>query len=355
MPHKMSAHLVVDGLTVRFKEKTAVDNVSFQLAEGHIGCLLGPSGCGKTTILRAIAGFQALAAGKILLHGERVSDAHCVLAVEKRRVGMLFQDFALFPHLSVADNVGFGLLEEHGARKRARIDELLELVELSDCSRVFPHQLSGGQQQRVALARALAPNPKILLLDEPFSNIDVDLREQLVRDVGTILRQQRITTLLVTHDQLEAFAIADEIGVLNDGHLHQWDTGFNLYHQPADLFVADFIGQGVLLDGEILPNNQVRTELGDISGKRLNSGLNPGDRVHVLVRPDDVLHDDSSAMKATVIEKSFRGAEFMYRLRLETGGEVLCFAPSHHNHAVNEQIGICLELDHLIVFKKTDY
>jgi len=262
---------------------------------------------------------------------------------------MVFQDFALFPHLSVERNIGFGLrLMSHGERKR-RVDELLELVNMTEARKQYPHQLSGGQQQRVALARAMAPRPDVLLLDEPFSSMDAELREQLAREVREVLKRDRISAILVTHDQLEAFAMADQIAVLSNGRIHQWGSGFTLYHEPVDRFVADFIGQGVMLPARVIDDLQVETELGVLAG-RLPHGLTAGRNADVLLRPDDVLHDDASAMKAEVVSRAFRGAEYLYTLRLASGTQILCLVQSHHNHAPGEMIGIRPDLEHLVAF-----
>lgn len=326
-----------------------VRQVSFKLKAGRIGCLLGPSGCGKTTLLRAIAGFETLQGGEIRMRGQVVSHAGWSLPPEKRRVGMVFQEFALFPHLKTSENIGFGLHDLSERERHSRVRELLKLVGLSDYENSYPHQLSGGQQQRVALARAMAPRPELLLLDEPFSSMDAELREQLAREVRGILKEEEVTALLVTHDQYEAFAMADEIGVLNAGQLMQWDSGYNLYHRPGNRFVADFIGQGVLLPGEVLSENQVQTELGVVSGQ-LPTECKIGCKLELLLRPDDIQHDDQSRLQAKVVAKAFRGAEFLYTLEMASGTRVLCFAPSHHDHALGEQIGIRVEVDHLVMF-----
>ncbi len=344
-----TVRLEVREVDVAYGETTVVDNVSFVLETGTIGCLLGPSGCGKTTLLRAIAGFEPVSQGEILIREQRVAQPGWMLPPERRHIGMVFQDFALFPHLSVARNVSFGLRAMSARQQRERVAELLDLVGLSQAAKLFPHELSGGMQQRVALARAMAPRPDILLLDEPFSSMDAELREQLAREVRAMLKRERVTAILVTHDQLEAFAMADMIGVLNQGTVHQWSTGFGLYHEPADRFVADFIGQGALLPANVLDDVQVRTELGRISGPQPH-GLEPGIQAEVLIRPDDILYDESSPRQATIVERSFRGAEFLYTLQLDSGSEVLCLVPSHHRHAVGERIGIRLEADHLVVF-----
>ena len=345
----MAKHLEVLDAVVAYQAEPVVCEVSFALDAGQIGCLLGPSGCGKTTLLRAIAGFELLRSGEIRMRGQVVSHAGWALPPEKRQVGMVFQDFALFPHLKAGDNIGFGLRHFSERERRARVQALLKLTGLSEYENSYPHQLSGGQQQRVALARAMAPRPELLLLDEPFSNMDTELREQLAREVRDILRKEEITALLVTHDQHEAFAMADEIGVLQQGRLMQWDNGYNLYHRPANRFVADFIGQGVILPGEAMGDGQVKTELGVIRGE-LPRGCQTGCKLELLLRPDDIQHDDQSPLQAKVVAKVFRGAEFLYTLALASGTRVLCLAPSHHDHAIGGLIGIRVEVDHLVVF-----
>jgi iron(III) transport system ATP-binding protein len=239
--------LEVSQLSVTYPggRQAAVQQVSFGLHAGDIGVLIGPSGCGKTTLLRAVAGLEPVSQGQIQLAGQVVSSAGLTLAPEARQIGMVFQDYALFPHLDVAGNVGFGIAHLPRAERTARVAEVLALVGLAGQQQRYAHELSGGQQQRVALARALAPRPRLLLLDEPFSNLDVDLRERLAHEVRSILKAANTTALFVTHDQLEAFAIGDTIGVMHQGQLHQWDDAYTLYHRPASRFVAEFIGHGV--------------------------------------------------------------------------------------------------------------
>ena len=342
--------LEVEKLTVLFDDITIISDVSFQLNKGNIGCLLGPSGCGKTTLLRTIAGFEQPHSGEIRINDQCFSNARILIPVEQRSVGMVFQDFALFPHLTVRDNIAFGLQKSAKQERRERIDEVVQLLEITDFQGKYPHQLSGGQQQRVAIARAIAPRPEILLLDEPFSNMDIELREQIAREVRKILKQADMTTILVTHNQFEAFAMADEIGVIRDGALLQWDNAFNLYHRPANDYVAGFIGEGVFLTGTVLSERVVETELGVITGQR-EHGRAVNDQVSVLLRPDDIIHDDYGSLTATVLDKTFRGAEFLYTLSLPSGSRLLSLAPSHHDHAIGEKIGIRLEIDHLVVFE----
>lgn len=229
--------------------RTVVQDLSLTLPAGHIGCLLGQSGCGKTTILRAIAGFEPVRSGHITVEGTVISSGSTQVAPEHRRVGMMFQDYALFPHLTVAENVAFGLRKLMNKTERAaRVQHLLELVGLAAAAGSYPHEISGGQQQRVALARALAPSPDLLLLDEPFSNLDVDTRERLAFEVRDILKSTGHTAILVTHNQAEAFAIADRIGVMRDGNIEQWDTPYNLHHHPVNTFVRDFVRREALVE-----------------------------------------------------------------------------------------------------------
>lgn len=347
----MTSHLDVEELDVNYDDHRVLQQISFSLEPGEIGCMLGPSGCGKTTVLRAIAGFEPPVHGRILIDSVEVSSNLYCMPTEKRNVGMVFQDYALFPHLSVADNIRFGLRNWKPKQQQARVNELLAMIGMPAYGQAFPHQLSGGQQQRVALARAMAPQPGILLMDEPFSNMDVELREQLAREVRDILKQENITAILVTHDQYEAFAMADQICVINEGKIVQQDSGYNLYHQPANRFVADFIGQGVIIPAEVTGEFTVKTELGVISGDTpIDSEI--GDTVDILIRPDDVVHDDDSEETAVVVEKAFRGADFLYFLRIDSGSEILCLAPSHHDHRINERIGIRLNVDHLVIFDR---
>jgi iron(III) transport system ATP-binding protein len=342
----------------------AVAGVSFGLRAGDIGVLIGPSGCGKTTLLRAVAGLERASAGSILLSKTIVSNASVHLPAEQRRIGMVFQDYALFPHLDVMHNVAFGIHHLPKSERTARVVEVLELVDLQDAGKRYPHELSGGQQQRVALARALAPKPQLLLLDEPFSNLDVDLRERLAHELRTILKRANATALFVTHDQLEAFAIGDVIGVMHEGKLHQWADAYTLYHRPATRFVADFIGHGVFSKAtvELHDDNDAKGgglhkhvvtplgELHDISPEVLEAL--PVGECDVLLRADDIVHDDNAPTKAQIVRKAFRGSEFLYTLKLKTGETVVAHVPSHHDHQLGEWIGIRAEVDHVVTFER---
>ena len=343
--------LSLNNVSVAYQKMEAVQDVTFELGVGQIGCLLGPSGCGKTSVLRAIAGFEKLAEGQICLRDHLVSTKHSHLEPEKRRVAVVFQDYALFPHLTVAQNIAFGLHERSSIQKRQRVTELLMLVGLPGYDSRFPHSLSGGQQQRVALARAMASKPDLLLLDEPFSSLDAELRDELAKELRAILKHENTTALMVTHDQHEAFAMADVIGVMNKGRLLQWSDAYALYHQPANRFVATFIGDGVFLSATVDNNIRLNSGLG-VFPVNPASGFKEGDNVVFLVRPDDIIHDDESEILAKVMDRSFQGAHILYELELQQVGHsrVLCLALSHHDHQLNELIGIRLDLEHLIVF-----
>ena len=350
-PDHRQALVAIQGIEQSYGANRVLNGLSFALRRGEIGCLLGASGCGKTTVLRCIAGFEPVAAGEIWLNGILVSRKNYSLPTEQRRIGMVFQDYALFPHLDVSANIAFGLHGLNKPQRGLRVAELLETVGLARAGGKFPHELSGGQQQRVALARALAPQPELLLLDEPFSNLDVELRERLSLEVRDILKQQNATAILVTHDQHEAFNIADVVGIMARGAIEQWDAPYNLYHEPASRMVADFIGQGTFLPGTVVNHKLVQLELGVFPAK-LPVEWPRGAAVDVLLRPDDIQHDDSSPLQAEVLHKAFRGAAFLYTLRLPGGGRVMSLAPSHHNHAIGEKIGIRLEIDHLVAFRR---
>jgi iron(III) transport system ATP-binding protein len=518
-----------------------VSEVTLALRGGEIGVLIGPSGCGKTSLLRAVAGLERCASGRVSIAGQALSNpaAGVHVSAERRKIGMVFQDYALFPHLSVADNVAFGVSHLPPPSRKERVRQMLDLVGLGHASNRAPHQLSGGQQQRVALARALAPQPRLLLLDEPFSSLDADLRERLAEEVRRILRTCGATALLVTHDQLEAFAVGDVIGVMNQGRLEQWADAYTLYHRPASRFVAQFIGHGVFTPATYVmtPHGpRLRTPLGDVVDDTLKvtwevlttvpapgaapsapvpapipapvpakaappkpelaaataatqtpadlnaalkamaqarraaqaagvapvpvapaapkagaaseqpsaqqmldailglapkaspaaplaaplaappapvalpepepetvafaeADLAPEPPAHppaeapppaeplsvitawqvtqtpeiapperrryridqmpygngecdVLLRADDIVHDDASAVRALIERKAFRGSEFLLTLRLSSGERVVAHVPSHHDHKVGEWIGIRAEIDHVVTFPR---
>ena len=341
--------LKLDDVACRYDEVVAVDGLSLHLRHGEIGCLLGPSGCGKTTVLRAIAGFEPIVRGTIRLDGREIATPAGGLPPDQRGVGMVFQDYALFPHLCVADNVGFGLRRLPRRERGAVTARLLDLVGLGGLADRYPHELSGGQQQRVAVARAVAPQPRLVLMDEPFSNLDVELRERLGSDIRHLLKDQGVAALFVTHDQHEAFLIGDRIGVMREGRLLQWDSAFNLYHQPADRFVADFIGQGRIVSGVLRAPDAIETPLGVIRGNVAYTWP-AGRRVALLLRPDDVVPDPDGPVEGEVVARAFKGAETLYTLRVTPDTEVLCEVPSRLDYPLGTRLRVRLEVEHLIVF-----
>lgn len=347
----MEALLEIKNIECRYGSHVAVQGLSMNVKEGSLVCLLGPSGCGKTTVLRAIAGFEPIVQGEIAIGGRCISRPGYTLAPDKRHLGMVFQDYALFPHMDVKTNIRFGLRNMPAKAKAAIARDILLAVGLRGMGDRYPHELSGGQQQRVALARALAAHPDLILLDEPFSNLDVDLRERLSNEVRTILKHQGITGILVTHDQNEAFALGDLIGVMHEGRIQQWDTAYNLYHEPANRFVADFIGQGTFLPGILVAPDTVQTTAGVVKGKH-NYDWPKGTEVDLLLRPDDILPDLDGPLRGVVVQKAFKGAEIMYTLRLAEGDTLLSLFPSHHDYQIGENVGIRLAADHLVAFPR---
>lgn len=303
------------GVRKRFGDTVALDGFDLEVAPGTVTALLGPSGCGKTTALRVVAGFERPDAGEVSLHGEVVSDRRRSLPPERRRVGMVFQDYALFPHLSVARNVGYGLDRLDRATRRRRVAEALELVGLSGLGDRMPGELSGGQQQRVALARALAPRPAVVLLDEPFSNLDAGLRAAVRDDVRAILEAAETTAVFVTHDQEEALSLADEVAVMGAGRTHQVAAPHELYTRPADRFVATFVGDAQLLPAARLGPYLVRTAVGDLPTAREVTR----EAVDVVLRPETLELTTGNGGRATVEGVTYFGHDQLVHLRLDDG------------------------------------
>ena len=326
-----------------------VRGVSLGLQPGELGCLLGPSGCGKTTLLRAIAGFQPLTRGRIEQRGREVASSRTSSPPESRGIGFVFQDLALFPHLDVDANVGFGLQALPRAERPNRVRDTLALLGLEDFGARYPHELSGGQQQRVALARSLAPRPDLLLLDEPFSSLDAHLRTAMRLELRRVLIHLGIAALLVTHDQDEAFAFATRIGVMQQGRLEQWDAPYDVYHRPATTFVAQFVGEGRFLRARVRPDGLVDSALGALRASQPH-GFTPGTDVRVLIRPDDVQLANAEGIDAEVGAVEFRGAETFYTLRLENREEISALLPSHRQHVVGDRLRVRLDLEHVVVF-----
>lgn len=306
-----------------FGGMTAADRVSFTLEPGEILSILGTSGCGKTSVLRLIAGFEAPDEGEIRIEGRVVSADHTLVPPEKRGVGMVFQEYALFPHMTVLQNIAFGLANISEQERHNRLSELLELVRLTGLERRYPHELSGGQQQRVALARTLAPKPVTLLLDEPFSNVDATMRADLRHEVNTILRESHITTMFVTHEREEAFAMADRVAVMSNGKFDQIDTPDTLYHAPATKSVASMVGTCDFLEG-VVSGGRIQTELGSLGWEPNGHDYADGTPVDVLVRLDDFQIAPDPKGTSIVTSREFRGDEIILVVRTPSGAELRC-------------------------------
>ena len=323
----------------------------FSLEESQIGCLLGPSGCGKTTVLRAIAGFENPTKGEIVLNGNKLNGSKIFVEPEKRQIGMVFQDIALFPHLSVESNIQFGIRSLPQNQRDKRSNELLDLVGMSQFKKTYPHELSGGQQQRIALARAMAPKPSLLLMDEPLSSLDEELREQLAREIRLILQQEKISAILVTHDQNEAFAVGDHICVMHQGRVQQNDSAYNLYHRPLNRFVAEFIGEGALLPGVVADEDTITTDLGEIKGN-LPESCKHQDNVDVLIRPENVILGDDKENRAVITERYFRGSGYLYSLKTSGGVELLSLIPGSEALQIDQSISVRLQIERPVVFSR---
>jgi iron(III) transport system ATP-binding protein len=330
--------------------RPAVQGITLAAREGEILCLLGPSGCGKTTILRAIAGFEPVRSGQIFLSGQLVSSPNVMTPTENRHVGMVFQEYALFPHLRVQDNIAFGLRHLARSERSARVQEMLRLTGLEGFERRYPHELSGGQQQRVALARALVQNPVVLLLDEPFSNLDPDMAGRMRQELHDLLRRTKTTTVLVTHDHDEAFAMADRIAVLNQGRLEQFDTPEMMYHMPATPFVADFVGQADFIPGTV-SQGMVHTELGEFPD---TIECKDGTAVVVMIRPDDIHLVPTEGARSRVLSRQFRGSENLYTVSLPSGQIVHSSQGSTSVYQAGTTVELRVLATHTVLFRREE-
>mgnify|MGYP001429646290 FL=1 len=340
--------LEIENISLSIEDTLILENLSLNVDEHEIISLIGPSASGKSSLLRIIAGFENISSGKVKLNGLIVDDRSTIVQPQNRNIGIIFQDLALFPHLSCKDNILFGVSNHSAAQKSQRLDRLCDLLDIASIIDKYPHEISGGQQQRIAIARALAPGPEILLLDEPFSALDEELKETLIHDVKNLLKEEKITTIVITHNIKEAFQLSDKIAFLDNKKIMQFDTAYNLYHKPHTKEIANFCGIGSFINGTIIDANHVSTILGDLFGD--TSKFKIGSNVSVMIRPDDIIHDDDSAQSAKVLEKVFFGSDFLYKLELLKGEKIYCYTPSHHNHSINEVIGIKPVIDHLILF-----
>jgi iron(III) transport system ATP-binding protein len=330
----------MDGVTVQYGDIGAIKDFTLDIDEGSLVALVGPSGCGKTTALRAIAGFEQPTTGTITIRGEVVSGENVLVAPEHRNVGMVFQEYALFPHISVAENVGYGV---RGSDRVRRVREVLELVGLDAHGDRFPHELSGGEQQRVALARALAPEPDVVLLDEPFSNLDAPQRERMRRELRKILKTARVTSILVTHDQAEALAIADVIAVMRDGHIRQVGLPDDVYAAPVSPWVAKFLGDAVLFDGTV-SGGSVSTVLGSVP-----TVLPDGVDARVMIRPEWITPTTAGNGTGLVIDREFYGHDQRVEIELVDGEIIEALVPTRHAVHVGDRVNI--ELADSIVYE----
>ncbi|MDO5687622.1 MAG: ABC transporter ATP-binding protein [Neisseria sp.] len=345
------SRLTIESLSVSYGSLPVLDKLSLTLESGEIGCLLGASGCGKTTALRTIAGFEKPRHGRIVLADRVLNDAHVHMPTHLRRIGMVFQDYALFPHLTIARNIAFGL--KNHADKQRRTAEMLELIGLSGYGEHYPHELSGGQQQRVALARALAPQPDLILLDEPFSNLDVQLRQNLSQEVRRLLKDQGASAILVTHDKQEAFATADKIGVLHQGCLQQWADPATLYQQPATPYVAEFIAEGTLLNATVRRiAGSLQADLGFAALPVNADGWQENDAVRVLIRPDDVSIDGTSSAQVRLLSRDFLGEYWRYTVATPDGQNFTFRAAANACHQPGNDLPLRIDIQDAIIFKE---
>ncbi len=341
-----ASHVLLKDISKTFGGVTAIHELTLEIKKGEFFSLLGPSGCGKTTILRLIAGLERPDKGNITI-GERVVAGAEWVPPEKRRIGLVFQDYALFPHMTVFKNIAFGLTGCSKNELKQKVTNMLDIVGLSDMANRYPHELSGGQQQRIALARALATSPQVMLLDEPFSNLDADLRMELRTETRRILKEKGTTTILVTHDQEEAFSLSDRVGVLNNGRLEQVGTPEEIYHRPISRFVAGFVGRADFVRGRIEGDSVVS----DIGIFPLDSEIPQGlQDVDIMIRPDDVDFVIDPKGTVSIIEAEFLGADIIYKLSLPNGKAIHSIRPSTKIFSVGSRVSITVDPAHIVVF-----
>ncbi len=340
-------------------EKNKVNSVNLKIAnQGEIVSLLGPSGVGKTTILRTIAGLQKLSAGEIFLKDKLISSNRIHVEPEKRNIALSFQDNSLFPNYKVIDNINFGKKRSNGNGFKYEAEDIIKLLHIEGILQKFPHQISAGEAQRVSLARSLMSKPDLLLLDEPFSNIDQSLKDEIQVSVKKLLKRINLTTIIVTHDSYEAFSMADKCGIILNQELKQYDVPYNVHHEPNSIEIANFLNKGVFIDVKVVDSecavHRLNHEiLGEIRGK-LSNNFPSGAKVKLLLQPEDLIHDDQSQLKLEVVDRKFRGTNFIYTLKTKNGEHLPVFVHSHHihQHEKSEKFGIKspIYIDHLVCF-----
>ena len=349
-----NSYFEIKNSTFEASKKNKVIDLNLKIDKpGEIVCLLGPSGVGKTTILRSIAGLQKISKGEIFLNNRLISSADTHIEPEKRNIALSFQDNSLFPHYNVIDNINFGS-KRNSEKNSFNSKELIDILHLNNLEKKFPHQISAGEAQRVSLARSLISNPDLLLIDEPFSNIDHSLKGELQSNIKKLLKKFKITTIMVTHDSYEAFYMSDKCGIILDQKLEQYNTPYNIYHYPSSIKVINFLNRGVLVEAKIVDDYTLEnSDLGQIKGNIVNK-FAKGATVKLLLQPDDLKHDDKSDLKLEVVDRKFRGTEFIYLLKTKNNDLIPISVDSHHGHyhEIKEKFGIKkpIYIDHLVCF-----
>lgn len=342
----------VENLHVKLKnqniENSVLCGVDFQLEEGKLASLLGPSGCGKSTLLRTLVGLEDLDQGNITY-----GDTDLVkLKPHKRNIGLVFQDYALFPHLTAKENILLGIKEKH--QDHELLKKLIQMVKIFDLLDRYPHELSGGQQQRVAIVRTLIRSPRLVLLDEPFSGLDSNLKEEMAREMRLLFKELKTTAILVTHDQKEAFSFSDYIGIMQNGKIVQWSKSFDLYHEPENRFVATFIGETSFIKAKKISEYRFQSALGEFEiSKTINENI-----VDLMVRPDDIhlnakshpLAPNEISSEGIILDRDFRGATCLYLIQLSSGETIKALVPSHQSFEIQQKVYFHVDMDRYIVF-----
>ena len=347
--------LEIDNVTFAASAQNKVSNVSLTIEnQGDIICLLGPSGIGKTTILRTIAGLEKIHSGKIILKNKIISSQDAHVEPEHRNISMAFQDNSLFPHYNILENIRFGAERNKKKKKSLNINEIIKFLHIDHVIDKFPHQISSGEAQRASLARSLLSNPDLLLLDEPLSNVDQSFKEEIQVKLKQILTEQKITTIIVTHDSYEAFYLGTKCGIILDEQLKQFDDPYNVYHFPNSVEVVNFLNRGILIPAKVTGENSLESaDLGTITGDFIKH-YPKGSDVQLLLQPEDLEHDDQSNLKLEVVDRKFRGTNFIYTLKTVSNKLIPVFVHSHHihQHEVDEKFGIKrpINIDHIVCF-----
>ena len=347
--------LEIDNVTFTASAQNKVNNVSLSIEnQGDIICLLGPSGIGKTTILRTIAGLEKINTGKIILKDKTLSSKDIHIEPEDRNISMAFQDNSLFPHYNVLENIKFGAERNKKKKKGLNINDIIKFLHIDHVVDKFPHQISSGEAQRASLARSLLSNPDLLLLDEPLSNVDQSFKEEIQVKLKQILIEQKITTIIVTHDSYEAFYLGTKCGIILDQQLKQFDDPYNVYHFPNSVEVVNFLNRGILIPAKVTGENSLENQdLGTINGN-FTKHYPKGSDVQLLLQPEDLEHDDQSNLKLEVVDRKFRGTNFIYTLKTSSELLIPVFVHSHHihQHEVDEKFGIKrpINIDHIVCF-----